>query len=103
MLYTFVSDLDAAVPEIEARIRKAVKSVVHGDVLDDQVVPAEARQKPYDVILSALTLETAAVSKESYSAILGRIRKLLKPQGKLVLIGPIKCSYWNVGNNRYSR
>lgn len=77
-----------------------MKAVVHCDVLDDNVVAPEISEKPYDVVLSCLTLETAAISKESYSAILGRIRKLLKPNGKLVLIGPINCSYWHVGNNR---
>lgn len=77
-----------------------MKSVAHCDVLDDQIVPPDICEKPYDVVLSCLTLETAASSTESYSAILGRIRKLLKHKGKLVLIGPIKCSYWNVGDNR---
>lgn len=95
------SDIETACLEVEARIRQAVKAVVHCDVLDDQVVPPEVSQKPYDVVLSCLTLETAATSKESYSAILRRIRNLLKQNGKLVLIGPIKCSFWNVGNNRF--
>jgi len=95
------SDIDAACQEIRARIRSSVKTVVHCDVLDDQVVPPEISKEPYDVVLSCLTLETAATTKESYSAILGRIRKLLKPKGKLVLIGPIDCTYWKVGNNRF--
>jgi len=95
------SDLDAACQEIEERIRQAVKNVVHCDVLEDEMVPPEVSQKPYDVVLSALTLETAAASKISYSAILGRIRKLICSKGKLVLIGPINCSYWNVGNNKF--
>ncbi|GBL97519.1 Indolethylamine N-methyltransferase [Araneus ventricosus] len=94
-------DVDAAVPEIEDRIRSAVKAVVHADVLDDQVIPKEYTQEPYDLILSVLTFETAAVNLESYSKILGRANRLLRKGGKMILISATKCTYWQVGGNKF--
>ncbi|XP_054715608.1 indolethylamine N-methyltransferase-like [Uloborus diversus] len=95
------SDLDAACSEIESRIRSAVKGVIHCDVLDDNVIAEEYRKVPYDIVLTALTFETAAVNWESYSKILGRVNKLLRVGGKLVMIGVTGCSYWKVGSNKF--
>ncbi|GFU61601.1 indolethylamine N-methyltransferase [Nephila pilipes] len=94
-------DAKAAVPEIESRIRSSVKTVVHADVLDDQVIPKEYTQEPYDLILSSLTFETAAATLDSYSKILGRANRLLRIGGKMILISATKCSYWQVGENKF--
>ncbi|XP_015919260.2 nicotinamide N-methyltransferase [Parasteatoda tepidariorum] len=95
------TDVKAAAKEIEDRIRSSVKAVIHCDVLDDQVIAKEYAQQPYDMILTALTLETAAVDLKSYSKIVGRVNQLLRKGGKLVMIGPIKCTYWKVGDNKF--
>ncbi|GIX92961.1 indolethylamine N-methyltransferase [Caerostris darwini] len=95
------ADVDSAVPEIEARIRSAVKTVVHADVLDEPIVPEEHTREPYDLVLSSLTFETAAANLDSYSNILGRVSRLLRKGGKLILISATRCSYWQVGENRF--
>uniref|UniRef100_A0A2L2YJD4 Indolethylamine N-methyltransferase n=1 Tax=Parasteatoda tepidariorum TaxID=114398 RepID=A0A2L2YJD4_PARTP len=94
-------DLKAATKEIEERIRSSVKAVIHCDVVNDQVIAKEYAQEPYDVIMSGLTLETAAVDLDSHSKIIGRINRLLRKGGKLILFGPTKTTFWKVGDNTF--
>jgi len=95
------NDVEKACKEIEDRIRSSVKAVIHCDVLNDQVIAKEYTQQPFDLILTSLTLETAAANWESYSNILGRINRLLREGGKLIVIGVTMCSSWKCGDNKF--
>ncbi|KFM62408.1 Indolethylamine N-methyltransferase, partial [Stegodyphus mimosarum] len=93
------NDVEEACKEIEERIRSSVKEVIPCDVLDDQVIPEEYSKSRFDSILTSLTFECAAASWDSYSKILGRVNHLLRPGGKLLMLGATGCSYWQVGDN----
>ena len=64
-------------------LRKLVKGVVHCDATKD---PPLAETGPYDIIVTSLCLIVASRTIEEYSQAVGRLTKLLKPGGKLIII-----------------
>ncbi|XP_054724275.1 nicotinamide N-methyltransferase-like [Uloborus diversus] len=93
--------------DIEAQIRKSVKSVVQCDVLRDDIVPLEEltsveTKPPYDVILSCLCLQAAAPDYDAYIATLKRINKMLRPGGGLIVCDFANADeYWTAGNKKF--
>eukprot|EP00731_Ephydatia_muelleri_P037611 Em0520g2a len=68
----------------EARMRSVLEAVVPCDVTADNVV-AEGYAGPYDVVTCAYCLECVFTSFEAISEAIGRISKLVKPGGYLIL------------------
>lgn len=89
--------------DLETRIRKSVKCVVRGDLLNDRVLNehelTQETSSPYDLIISVLCIETAASSFEDYVAILKRLNNLLRSGGGLIVCGYENGSPWKIGSS----
>lgn len=94
-------DVEQACKRIEEQIRKSVKDVIHCNVLNEEVIDKKYSQEPFDLILSSLTLETAAADFDAYCKCLGNIKRLLKKGGKLILMSLTQCSGWTVKGKRF--
>ncbi|XP_067681436.1 phenylethanolamine N-methyltransferase-like [Haliotis asinina] len=56
---------------------------------------------PFDIIISSLCLETTAQDLASYEIIAGRIGRLLKDGGHVVLFGVLDESFYRVGSHSF--
>ncbi|XP_068119722.1 nicotinamide N-methyltransferase-like [Hyperolius riggenbachi] len=87
--------------EKEAHLRKAIKQVLKCDVLKsnpmDPVVLPQA-----DCVLSSECLEGACKDLGAYDTALKNISTLLKPGGHMVLVSPLECPYYMVGDIKFS-
>ena len=79
-----LSGTDEEVTEREDLMRRVLADVVHCDVLADQVVPA-GFEGPYDVVSCLSCLECVCRSVESLDGAIGRLSRLVKSGGYLIL------------------
>jgi nicotinamide N-methyltransferase/methyltransferase len=56
----------------------------------------------YDIIVSCECLDVACQTIDAYKNAVRRLVRLLKPGGFLVLLAAIDCSYYMVGNERFT-
>ena len=88
----------------EEELRQVVKAVIPCDIhKDPPVEPAYCG--PYDVIVTSFCLESACNSLEEYSGAVSKLAKLLKPEGKLVIItmeGPGDTFFYMVGEKKFT-
>ena len=86
----------------EEKLRQVVKAVIPCDIhKDPPVEPAYCG--PYDVIVTSFCLENACSSLEEVSGAVSKLAKLLKPEGKLVIItmdGPGDTFFYMDGDKR---
>ena len=96
--------------ERETQLRKAIKAVVPCDVTKDPLLPPEYMGQ-YDLVTTVACLEIACRTRDSYKAAIGRIFKLLKPGGRIVMFGAEKDAAFEsavegvelvIGNQGYS-
>ena len=73
--------------ERETQLRKAIKAVVPCDITADPPLPAEYMGTQYDLVTTVACLEAACRTRDSYKAAVGRMYKLLKPGGRIVIYG----------------
>ncbi|PRD30785.1 UNVERIFIED_CONTAM: Nnmt [Trichonephila clavipes] len=104
-LEDFRSDVRQVTSNLESRIRRSVKSVVHCDILTDGVlnleeIPAEAAP-PYDLIISILCIEVPCADFESFVSALKRINKLLRKGGGIIISSLYDCEKWKVGDKEF--
>ncbi|KAI8521146.1 hypothetical protein Bbelb_009000 [Branchiostoma belcheri] len=101
--FTFVADLEedcSSWEAVQSRLRKAIKEVIPCDVTKD--VPFAPRQyQQFDVLTTTLCLEAACPDRESYSAAVRRITRLLKPGGTFVLAGVTNQTFYSVGGYKF--
>ena len=87
----------------EKKLHQVVKAVIHCDIhKDPPVEPAYCG--PYDVIVTSFCLENACNSLEEVSGAVSKLAKLLKPEGKLVIItmdGPGDTFFYMVGDKKF--
>ena len=88
----------------EEKLRQVVKAVIPCDIhKDPPVEPAYCG--PYDVIVTSFCLENACNSLEEVSGAVSKLAKLLKPEGKLVIItmdGPGDTFFYMVGEKKFT-
>ena len=86
----------------EEELRQVVKAVIPCDIhKDPPVEPAYCG--PYDVIVTSFCLENACNSLEEVSGAVSKLAKLLKPEGKLVIItmdGPGDTFFYMDGDKK---
>ena len=70
----------------QEQLRKVVKAVVPCDISRDVAIE-RGYEGPYDVIISSLCLQTACATKDEYTAAMPKLLQLLKPGGKIALLG----------------
>ncbi|XP_035670749.1 nicotinamide N-methyltransferase-like isoform X2 [Branchiostoma floridae] len=101
--FKFVADLEGDSSSWEARqshLRDAIKEVITCDVTKPE--PFAPRQyQEFDVITTSLSLETACPDRETYSAAVRNITRLLKPGGTFVLIGVTNQTFYTVGGYKF--
>ena len=88
----------------EEELRQVVKAVIPCDIhKDPPVEPAYCG--PYDVIVTSFCLENACNSLEEVSGAVSKLAKLLKPEGKLVIItmdGPGDTFFYMDGEKKFT-
>ena len=88
----------------EEELRQVVKAVIPCDIhKDPPVEPAYCG--PYDVVFAGYCLESACNSLEELSGAVSKLAKLLKPEGKLVIItvdGPGDTFFYMVGEKKFT-
>ncbi|KAI8480430.1 hypothetical protein Bbelb_418430 [Branchiostoma belcheri] len=90
--FRYISKLEgnsSSPDEIAARLRKAIKAVVHCDVKQSNPLCTESVD-PFDVVVSSFCLELACDSPDQYRAGVGNMASLVKHGGGLVLLGDFK-------------
>ncbi|XP_078697820.1 nicotinamide N-methyltransferase-like [Branchiostoma floridae x Branchiostoma belcheri] len=101
--FQYVASLEGDSSSWEARkshLRYAIKAVIPCDVTKpDPLTPHEYEQ--FDVITSMKCLEVACPTRESYSAAVRSITRLLKPGGTLVMISVISESFHTIGGHKF--
>ena len=86
------------------KLHQVVKVVIPCDIhKNPPVEPAYCG--PYDVIVTSFCLQSACNSLEEYSGAVSKLAKLLKPEGKLVIItmdGPGDTFFYMVGEKKFT-
>ncbi|GFR30213.1 nicotinamide N-methyltransferase [Trichonephila clavata] len=98
-------DVRQITSNLESRVRRSVKAVVHCDILTDGVlnleeIPAEAAP-PYDLIISILCIEVPCIDFECFVSALKRINKLLRKGGGIIMSSVYNCDKWTVGDKEF--
>jgi hypothetical protein len=88
----------------ENRLRKALTShrLSRCDANDPHCPILSDTSNEYDIIVSCECLDVACQTSDEYKNAVGRLVRLLKPGGLLVLLAAIDCSYYTVGNERFA-
>ncbi|XP_043846520.1 nicotinamide N-methyltransferase-like [Dromiciops gliroides] len=87
--------------EKEEKLRKRVKQVLKCDITQSQ--PLDPVSLPQaDCLLVTYCLESACKDLPTYDQALKNLSSLLKPGGFLVILSALKCSYYMVGDQRFS-
>ncbi|XP_072678175.1 nicotinamide N-methyltransferase-like isoform X1 [Canis lupus baileyi] len=87
--------------EKEERLRRTVRRVLKCDVGKER--PLEPAVLPLaDCLLSSLCLESACGTLEAFRDALHHLRPLLRPRGHLVLTGSFDCTFYMVGDSRFT-
>ncbi|XP_071146960.1 indolethylamine N-methyltransferase-like [Mytilus edulis] len=100
MYFKYYSKLDgneANWQQLEATLRPKIKRVLPCDVYKQN--PLDPIQlDPVDVICTSACLESACLDKGAYHNAMKNVVSLLKPGGKLILIGVLNCPQYTVGS-----
>ncbi|XP_076085573.1 indolethylamine N-methyltransferase-like [Mytilus galloprovincialis] len=103
MYFKYYSKLDGNEDnwqQLEAALRPKIKRVLSCDVhLPNPLDPIKLEQ--VDVICTSACLESACPDKDSYHIAMKNVVSLLKPGGKLILIGILNCTHYTVGSERF--
>lgn len=103
MYFKYYSKLDGNEnnwQQLEADLRPKIKRVFACDVfLPNPLDPIQLDQ--VDVICTSACLESASSDKEKYNIAMKNVVSLLKPGGKLILIGILNCTHYSVGSERF--
>jgi len=88
----------------ENRLRKVLTSfpLKRCDANDPNCSILSGPSNEYDIIVSCECLDVACQTKDAYKNAVRRLVRLLKPGGLLVLLAAIDCSYYMVGNERFT-
>jgi nicotinamide N-methyltransferase/methyltransferase len=88
----------------ENRLRKVLTSLPlkRCDANDPNCSILSGPSNDYDIIVSCECLDVACQTKDAYKNAVRRLVRLLKPGGLLVLLAAIDCSYYMVGNERFT-
>ncbi|CAH1246318.1 NNMT [Branchiostoma lanceolatum] len=101
--FKFVADLEGDSSSWEARqshLRDAIKEVIPCDVTKpDPFAPRQYEE--FDAVITTLCLEAACPDRESYSAAVRSITRLLKPGGTVVLSGVTNQTFYTVGGYKF--
>jgi len=83
---------------LEDRVRKAVKDVIHCDLLAEEkpLHPLNPLQQ-FDVVTSSYCLDCFNNEKD-YAKAWKNLGKLVKPGGQLALVGTLDCTNYAIGN-----
>ena len=87
----------------EEKLRQVIKAVIPCDIHKNPPVEP-AYHGPYDVIFTSFCLEIACNSLEEFSGAVSKLAKLLKPEGKLVIMtmeGPGDTFYYMDGDKKF--
>ncbi|XP_063428297.1 indolethylamine N-methyltransferase-like isoform X1 [Mytilus trossulus] len=83
--------------QLEATLRPKIKRVLPCDVYNQNPLdPIQLNQ--VDVICTSACLESACLDKDAYHNAMKNVISLLKPGGKLILIGVLNCPQYTVGS-----
>ncbi|XP_066284649.1 nicotinamide N-methyltransferase-like [Branchiostoma lanceolatum] len=110
--FKFIADLEEDSGSWEARqshLRDAIKEVIPCDVTKpDPFAPRQHEEVngillfySFDVVTTTLCLEAACPDRESYSAAVRNITRLLKPGGTFVLSGVTNQTFYTVGGYKF--
>lgn len=88
----------------EDHCRKALASLPlkRCDTNDPNCSILSGSSNDYDIIVTCECLEVACPTVESYKSAINRLVRLLKPGGLLVILAAIDCSYYMVGNEKFT-
>jgi len=88
----------------ENRCRQALASLplVRCDANDPNCSILSGSSNDYDIIVSCECLDVACQTVDAYKTAVRRLVRLLKPGGLLVLLAAIDCSYYMVGNEKFT-
>jgi nicotinamide N-methyltransferase/methyltransferase len=88
----------------ENRLRKVLTSfpLTRCDANDRNCPILSGPSNDYDIIVSCECLDVACQTRDAYKEAVRRLVCLLKPGGLLVLLAAIDCSYYMVGNERFT-
>lgn len=89
----------------EEQVRKVVKAVALCDLHQDPPIE-EAYNSQYDVVICSMVLEVTSKTREDYKKGIAKLRKLVKPGGKLMLytgerISEFEKGYYMVGDAKF--
>jgi nicotinamide N-methyltransferase/methyltransferase len=88
----------------ESRLRQVLTSfpLTRCDANDPNCPILSGPSNEYDIIVSCECLDVACQTRDAYKDAVRRLVRLLKPGGLLVLLAAIDCSYYMVGNERFT-
>ncbi|CAH2320151.1 nicotinamide N-methyltransferase-like [Pelobates cultripes] len=85
----------------EEKVRKAVKRVLQCDALKNNPYEPIVLE-PADCLLSCLCLEVPCVNAAAYCNTLKNFMDLLKPGGHIIIQSVLNCTFYYIGNKRFS-
>ncbi|XP_078577534.1 nicotinamide N-methyltransferase-like [Branchiostoma floridae x Branchiostoma japonicum] len=100
--FKFVADLEGDSSSWEARqshLRDAIKEVIPCDLTKPEPFPP--LQYQFDVVTISFCLEVACPDRETYSAAVRNITRLLKPGGTLALAGVTNQTFYSFGGYKF--
>jgi nicotinamide N-methyltransferase/methyltransferase len=88
----------------ENRLRKVLGNVPlkRCDANDPNCPILSGPNNEYDIIVSCECLDVACQTSDAFKNAVRQLVRLLKPGGLLVLLSAIDCSYYMVGNQRFT-
>ncbi|XP_076085596.1 indolethylamine N-methyltransferase-like [Mytilus galloprovincialis] len=95
--YSKLDGNEANWQQLEATLRPKIKRVLPCDVYKQNPIDP-IQLDPVDVICTSACLESACLDKDAYHNAMKNVVSLLKPGGKLILIGVLNCPQYTVGS-----
>lgn len=86
---------------MEVKLRQRVKQVLKCNVLSENPFHPESIQ-PAECVTTSLCLEAACKDLQSYRDALGRVAKMLRPGGALVMVGVLGETFYYIDKIRFS-
>ena len=88
----------------ENRLRKVLSTcaLTRCDANDPNCPILSGPSNEYEIIVSCECLDVACQTRDAYKEAVRRLVRLLKPGGLLILLAALDCSYYMVGNQRFT-
>ncbi|CAF3015214.1 unnamed protein product [Rotaria sp. Silwood2] len=88
----------------ENRLRQVLSTlpISRCDANDPSCPILSGPSNEYDIIVTCECLDVACQTRDAYKEAVRRLVRLLKPGGLLILIAATNCSYYMVGNERFT-